>query len=210
MTTARITLLHGWGYDATLWRDVLPLLGGLDVEVCDLGYFGNARLPGPCDAPRVAVGHSLGALWWLTSGLPWTRLVAINAFPRFTADEGFPGIAPRVLARMRKRFSETPAAVLADFQKACGGEGPALSANADPLAAGLEILGGLDARAQWAARAGDIRLLAGRRDAILPAALTDACGALLSKEHFRCIEDGGHVLPLTHPAECAALIRDCR
>jgi pimeloyl-[acyl-carrier protein] methyl ester esterase len=211
MSAPRITLLHGWGYDATLWREVVPLLNGLDVELCDLGYFGKLSLPAPCDAPRIAVGHSLGALWWLTSGLPWQALIAINAFPRFIAGDDFPqGVAPRVLDRMRKRFAETPAAVLADFQKACGGAGPALPGDAEPLTAGLEALGRLDGRSQWSARAADIRLLAGRRDAILPPALTDASGALLSKEHFRCIEHGGHLLPLTHPAECAAFIRDCR
>jgi pimeloyl-[acyl-carrier protein] methyl ester esterase len=206
----RITLLHGWGYDATLWREVVPLLDGLDVELCDLGYFGKPALPVPCEAPRIAVGHSLGALWWLTSGLPWQTLIAINAFPRFTAGDDFPGVAPRVLDRMRKRFAETPSAVLADFQMACGGAGPTLPADTAALAAGLESLGHFDGRARWTARAADIRLLAGRRDAILPPALTDASGALLSNKHFRCIEDGGHLLPLTHPAECAAFIRNCR
>ena len=46
--TPRITLVHGWGYDATLWHAVLPLLVGLDVEVADLGYFGRPARPGPC------------------------------------------------------------------------------------------------------------------------------------------------------------------
>lgn len=205
----RITLLHGWGYDATLWRKVLPLLGGLDVELCDLGYFGAAKLPAACD--RIAVGHSLGALWWLTSDLPWRRLAAINGFPRFTATRDFPqGVAPRVLERMRRRFGEAPAAVLADFQAACGGAGPALPADPAALAAGLESLGRLDGRSAWDSRAADIRLLAGRRDAIVPPGLTDTAASSLSKDHLEWIEDGGHLLPLTHPEKCAAFIRDCR
>ncbi len=203
----RVTLLHGWGYDAALWREVVPLLGGFDVEVCDLGFFGNARLPQPCEAPRIAVGHSQGALSWLASDLPWCKLVAINAFPRFTAADDFPnGVAPRVLDRMRKRFSQAPAEVLADFQAACGGAGPALPPDPTPLAAGLDALGSLDARATWAARAADIRLLAGRRDAIVPPALTESVASPLSKVQW--IEGGGHLLPLTHPGECAALIRE--
>jgi pimeloyl-[acyl-carrier protein] methyl ester esterase len=207
----RVTLLHGWGYDATLWRQVVPLLDGFDVEVCDLGYFGAAKLPEACDGPRIAVGHSLGALWWLANNLPWQTLVAINAFPRFTAAGDFPqGVAPRLLDRMRKRFSETPAAVLGDFQAACGGAGPALPEDAARLAAGLESLGQIDARTAWVARAPDIRLLAGGRDAIVPAALTDVTAATLSKDHFRWIEDGGHLLPLTHPKASAAFIRNCR
>jgi pimeloyl-[acyl-carrier protein] methyl ester esterase len=207
----RITLLHGWGYDATLWRKVVPLLDGFDVEVSDLGYFGGPKLPAACDGPRIAVGHSLGALWWLANEQPWQTLVAINAFPRFTATDDFPqGVAPRVRDRMRKRFGETPAAVLADFQSACGGAGPALPGDTAELAAGLDALAVLDGRAAWSARAADIRLLAGRKDAIVSAALTDTAAATLSKDHFRWIEDGGHLLPLTHPEACAAFIRNCR
>lgn len=205
----RITLLHGWGYDASLWREVLPLLDGLDVETCDLGFFGHAGLPEACAAPRIAVGHSLGALWWLASDLPWRRLIAINGFPRFTAAADFPtGVAPRVLERMRKRFAEASAAVLADFQKACGGPGPALPEDTGPLAAGLETLGRLDARDRWAARAADIRLLAGRKDSIVSAALSGAIGAMLPIRNLRWVEDGDHLLPLTHPATCAAFIRE--
>jgi pimeloyl-ACP methyl ester carboxylesterase len=204
----RITLLHGWGYDATLWRRVVPLLDGLDVEVCDLGFFGDTRLPLPCEAPRIAVGHSLGTLWWLDHDLPWHRLVAINGFPRFTAAADYAqGVAARVLDRMCKRFAATPTAVLADFQKACGGEGPALPADCGPLAAGLAALGRLDARRTWAARAADISLLAGRHDAIVSAALSEANGAMLENGSLHWVEDGGHLLPLTHPAECAAVIR---
>ncbi|HEX8987089.1 MAG TPA: alpha/beta fold hydrolase [Rhodocyclaceae bacterium] len=205
--TPRITLLHGWGYDEALWRKVVPLLEGLEVEVCDLGFFGRTALPAACDAPRIAVGHSLGALWWLCSDLPWRALVAINGFPRFTASEGYAGVAPRILERMQRRFADAPAAVLADFQQACGGGGPALPGDPRPLAEGLETLRRLDARAAWNTRAADIRLLAGRRDAIVPAALSESIGAMLAKRDFRWIDDGGHLLPLTHPGECAQMIR---
>jgi pimeloyl-ACP methyl ester carboxylesterase len=141
--------------------------------------------------------------------LPWTRLVAINAFPRFTAAADFgEGIAPRILDRMRKRLAEAPAAVLADFQSACGGSGPALPDDVGALAAGLETLGRFDGRSAWRARAGDIRLLAGRRDAIVPATLTEASAAVLPAHQLRWLEDGGHLLPLTHPAACAAWIRE--
>lgn len=206
----RITLVHGWGYDATLWREVLPQLSGLDVEVCDLGYFGAARLPAADGAPRLAVGHSLGALWWLAiSGQPWTRLVAINAFPRFTAAADFPqGVAMRVLERMRRRFATAPAAVLADFQAACGDAGPALPANTAPLTAGLALLADCDGREALARRRDDVFALAARQDAIVPAALSGAAFAALPAGRLRWVVDGGHLLPLTHARECAASIRE--
>ena len=131
----RITLVHGWAYDASMWRAVVPLLAELDaeldVEVADLGYFGRPALPVACDVPRIAVGHSLGALWWLTAtDLPWNTLIAINAFPRFTAAADFPaGVAPRVLDRMRKRFATQPEAVLNDFYLACGQPGSHVNSN---------------------------------------------------------------------------------
>ena len=208
----RVTLMHGWSYDATVWREVVPLLSGLDVEVCDLGYFGRAVPPAPCAAPRIAVGHSFGALWWLTQAdTRWTKLVAINAFPRFTAAPDFPqGVAPRMLDRMKKRFAVAPAAVLADFQAAAGANvemGPTLPDDTTALAAGLDALGMLDARSAWAERAADIRVLAGRQDAIVPAALTAAACAAMP-DHLRWIADGGHLLPLTHAQACANLILD--
>lgn len=201
----RITLVHGWSYDASIWREVLPLLAGLDVEVADLGFFGTPSLPQPCAAPRIAVGHSLGVLWWLAlTDLPWTKLVAINGFPRFTAAAEFPaGVAPRVLERMIKRFAVTPGAVLADFHTACGGAGPALPADPAPLAAGLRTLGEADGREALATRSDDVLALAARDDAIVPATLSEAAFG----PRLAWIEQGSHLLPLTHPQACARLIR---
>ena len=206
----RITPVHGWGYDATLWREVMPLLAGLDVEVADLDFFGHPSLPTSCEAPRIAVGHSLGALWWLAlANLPWTKLVAINGFPRFTAAPDFPhGVAPRVLERMRKRFATAPAAVLADFQAACGGTGPALPDDPGPLAQGLATLAEADARAALDQRRPDVFALAARKDAIVPATMSEAAFAALPAGRLRWIDDGCHLLPLTHPRECAELIRE--
>lgn len=208
--TPRITLVHGWGYDATLWRKVLPLLADLDVEVADLGFFGRPALPTACAPSRIAVGHSLGALWWLAlAKLPWTKLVAINGFPRFTAAPDFPqGVAPRVLERMRKRFSTAPGAVLADFQTACGGAGPALPDDPGPLAQGLATLADSDGRAALALRRENILALAARQDAIVPAVMSEAAFATLPADRLRWIDDGGHLLPLTHPRYCAELIRE--
>lgn len=209
--TPRITLVHGWGCDPALWRDVVPLLDGLDVEVADLGFFSRPALPSPCTAPRIAVGHSLGALWWLAlTGLPWRTLVAINGFPRFTAADDFPhGVPPRVLERMRRRFAAAPAAVLAEFHAACGmaDAAPELPAGAAPLADGLALLAATDGRAAMAQRAGDVWALATRDDAIVPPAMSEAAFAALAPQRLRWLDDGGHLLPLTQPQACAALIR---
>ncbi len=205
----RISLLHGWGYDATLWREVLPLLGGFDVEFCDLGYFGAPQLPAPCDATRIAVGHSLGALWWLAlADVPWQTLVAINGFARFTAAADFPqGVPPRVLERMRRRFAESPAGVLDEFRSACGNGGTTDRVmDTATLADGLGLLATTDGREALAHRAADVRALAARDDAIVPAAMSEAAFAALPPDRMRWSPAGGHLLPLTHPRECADLI----
>lgn len=206
----RITLLHGWGYDAALWREVVPLLDGLDVEVCDLGYFGATKLPAPGAAPRIAVGHSLGALWWLALGnVPWRTLVAINGFTRFTAAADFPqGVPPRVLERMRRRFADAPDAILGEFRGACGdASSVAPPADTAALAAGLALLADTDGRTALAQRADDVWTFSARDDAIVPAAMSEAAFAALPAVHQRWSDAGGHLLPLTRPRECADLIR---
>ena len=206
----RITLVHGWGYDATLWREVVPLLSGVNVEVADLGFFGHPVLPAPGDPPDLAVGHSLGVLWWLTlAGQPWTKLLAINGFPRFTAADDFrQGIAVRVLDRMKQRFATAPAEVLADFQAACGGAGPELPRDIARLGKGLATLAEADGRIMFAQRQTDVFALAGRHDTIVPASMSEAAFAGLPAGRLRWIEDGGHLLPLTHPHACAQWIRE--
>lgn len=211
-----ITLLHGWGYDAGLWREVVPLLADYTVDTPDLGFFGkkSALVTRRDDAqnpriPFLAVGHSLGALRWLVAEeAAWDALVIINGFPRFTAADDFPqGVAPRVLARMQRRFAQTPAEVLSEFQNACGVPGPPLPADTRALAQGLDFLATADGRTRLAQRLKDIHLLASRDDAIVPAALSEAAFAALPAAQMHWCDRGNHALPLTRPQDCAALIR---
>lgn len=233
----RIILVHGWGYDSSLWAAVrahlAPLLAvsgsvPIDVDTLDFGYFGNAHQPSVgAGETLLAVGHSLGALWWLSqAGWPWQRLLCINGFPRFTTTADYaPAVAPRLLARMQKQFAANPSAVLADFHARCGASGiwhPALAstlatpATATPvidterLVAGLTWLADGDGRANCAARRNDIFVLAGANDPIVPPAMSAAAFAGLPAAQIEYIATPGaasHLLPLTHPAHCAAWIR---
>lgn len=211
---AIIRLLHGWGYDASLWREVIPRLPGQQVEALELGFFGatksalaERRMP-QGQTVTIAVGHSLGALLWLTTtDADWDALVIINGFPKFTAAADYPGgVPPRVLERMQKRFAENPAAVLADFQRACGAPGPRLPADPRPLAEGLDYLAQADGRGRLEQRAGDCHLLASRDDAIVSPAMSEAAFVRLPAGQRRVCDDGGHALPLTRPEDCATLI----
>ena len=212
-------LVHGWGYDAHLWDAVRALLPPtLHVETLDFGYFGAVSLmaqPGyavllaPTFAePVIAVGHSLGALWWLTQAdIPWQRLLCINGFPRFTETADFtPAVAPRVLTRMRAQFALDPAAVLADFHTRCGAPGPDSAPCPDRLATGLTWLAERDGRATLAARRAEVFALAGTHDPIVPAAMSAMAFSGLPAAHLETIDTPGHLLPLTHPAQCARWI----
>ncbi|PKO83303.1 MAG: alpha/beta hydrolase [Betaproteobacteria bacterium HGW-Betaproteobacteria-11] len=213
---ATIQLLHGWGYDATLWDAVVARLAGQRIETLELGYFDKKKsaLAARRDKAReeawIAVGHSLGALWWLAEeDAGWDALVIIGGFPRFTSTADFPaGVPPRVLERMRRRFAENPAAVLDDFRRTCGAPGPMLPADLRPLAEGLDYLAQADGRARLAQRADDIHLLASRDDAIVPLAMSETAFAGLPGGQRHVCDDGGHALPFTRPEDCARLILD--
>lgn len=223
MTT--VVLVHGWGYDASLWNAVREQLDpAITVAAVDFGYFGAAGEREIGDRPRflgsqnrglspispislhepvIAVGHSLGVLWWLTQAeIPWRRLLSINGFPRFTAADGYPGVAPRVLMRMQAQFARDPAAVLTDFHARCGGHAPTAAPDTAQLAAGLEVLAQRDGRAMLAARRADVSALACDADPIVP--------QVMSLESFgtQCelVASAGHLLPVTHAELCARRI----
>ncbi|WP_126445601.1 alpha/beta fold hydrolase [Sulfuricystis multivorans] len=198
-----VVFVHGWGYDAHLWDEVRALLDPtLGIVTLDFGYFGAASPAPTLDEPVLAVGHSLGVLWWLAqSAIPWRRLLSINGFPRFTASADYPGVAPRLLCRMQQQFRKAPATVLADFHARCGGHAPFGLPNLARLAAGLDALGEWDGRARLASRRSDVVALAGTNDPIVPAAMSRMAFGTVE-----FIDTTGHLLPETHPEICARWI----
>lgn len=200
---SQVVLVHGWGYDASIWDAVRARLDpALAVATMDLGFYGHEKVGGG-GAARLAVGHSLGALWWLTQAPnAWQRLLCINGFPRFTeAADYAPAIALRMLARMQQQFSRDPATVLADFHARCGGHAPAGMPNIERLAVGLGWLAQWDGRATLAARRADVFALASMHDPIVPAAMS-----AMAFGQVESIDAAGHLLPLTHPELCAQWI----
>lgn len=67
-------LVHGWGFNASLWDPLIARLCDATVTRVDLGFVAG----GPCDMPdwpqdAIAVGHSLGVLWLLKEGADGSR-----------------------------------------------------------------------------------------------------------------------------------------
>jgi pimeloyl-[acyl-carrier protein] methyl ester esterase len=198
MSRPTLLFLHGWGFAPSMWTPLRVALPEFDAVAWDRGYF-DAPTASEIEGPVLAVGHSLGALL-LAAGAPKASigLVAINGFDRFTGDEAVP---TRVIERMRKRFAEAPAEVLADFRTRCGADGAPSNFDATALAADLALLAEADARGVFAA---PILALHGADDPILGSQMRGTVFAGAVRETF---PEAGHLLPLTHSGWCADRIR---
>lgn len=199
-----ILFVHGWGYDAGFWNPVRTVLGAVPSAALDLGYFGAANTALPREV-TLLVGHSLGFLWLARQhALTHVPLVGINAFSRFLEAEDYrPAVAARVLERMRRRIVSDTRGVLGDFWMRAGATGPDRAPNTAALAEGLDHLAAWDERENLASRASPTRLIAGREDAIVPAAMTE----MAFKGSEIAWLPGGHGLPCTHAAEIVRLIQ---
>jgi pimeloyl-[acyl-carrier protein] methyl ester esterase len=193
----RLLFLHGWGFDASIWDKVRAALEPIETIAWDRGYFGNP-MQTSVDAPFIAVGHSLGSLILAGDTLPGcSGLIAINGFDRF-AGEGL--VAPRTLDLMRSRFAVSPESVLDTFRLRAGGQSRARPIDTARLAGDLDRLATDDARGKTQ----PLLVLHGSDDPILPPAMRDFVFAGAPRI---TLVGGGHLLPLSHPDECAGHIR---
>jgi pimeloyl-[acyl-carrier protein] methyl ester esterase len=200
--------VHGWGFDASLWEELAAALPEFRAVYEDRGYFGpphDARPSEPC----IAVAHSFGAWIALQWPAPACRgLVAIHGFDCFTAREGCPGVAPRIVDRMRARLAADPHGVLREFRRRCGEERAVEDLEVDRLRADLDALRDLDGRPLAAGFSAPIVSLQGAADPIVPRAMRDAVFASNARTHRIVHPSAGHLLPRTDPALCASAIRE--
>ena len=194
----KLVFLHGWGFDAALWDGVRAALREFETVAWDRGYF-DAPSAEPIAGPVIAVGHSLGAMLF-AGAMPegCVGLVAINGFDRFAGEGAVP---PRIVERMRKRFEDAPAEVLADFRARCGGDAPPAIRDTAALAADLALLAEADRRGLTRV---PTLVLHGAADPLLPEAMRAAVFAGAPRE---TLDGGSHLMPLTHPDWCADRIR---
>ena len=198
-----ILFVHGWGYDAHFWDPVRSVLGDVPSAALDLGYFGSTDTRLLRDV-TLLVGHSLGFLWLARqSALAHVPLIGVNAFSRFVEAEDYrPAVPARVLERMKRRLVSDTRGVLEDFWTRAGATGPDRVPDTAALAEGLDHLATWDERENLAVRASSTRLIAGREDAIVPAAMSEMA--------FKGSEitwlPGGHALPRSHAADIARLL----
>lgn len=215
--------VHGWGFGPEFWQAVLAQLNWPDAVTLDLGFLAPATSGAEKTVtlenilqhrqPILGIGHSLGFMWlmmqhrhgiWPTG----SQFSGINTFACFASREDFPqGVAPRIVHRMKRGLGREPAAVVNDFRQRCGAL-PVQAERCQPeeLAQGLDILLTEDVRADLPS--GPLDILAGRQDEIALPDMTEA--SFPAPAHIRWVENGGHVLPLTHPVECARFLEMLR
>lgn len=194
----RFVLVHGWGFHAGIFADLISRLEGAEVTLVDLGFVAggpNAASEWPAEA--IAVGHSLGLLWLLERGGGRFRaLVSVQGFDCFYCH-----VAPSRLAALRRGLERDPGETLQAFWRSCGASGFTLpdALNVARLDEGLDWLKTWDARKARQDVACPVLALAARDDVIVPPSMSEAIWG----ESIIWSPDGGHVLPLKHPNWCA-------
>lgn len=203
----KLVFQHGWGFDHHFWHPLLRELRCADVQLLDAGYFAEPpRLELPTE-PYLAVGHSAGTLWFLEQDLTHCAgIIAINGFARFLKGPDFAqGVAPRILARMRKRIAHDADGVVSDFHTLIHNAPlPAGTSHPERLMDGLDHLRDEDARETartWGPR---LAWLSGVDDPLLEPEV--ASGSFASESIGKMVP-GGHLLPLEQPGRSAAFIR---
>ena len=201
----KLLFVHGWGFDASLWDAVIACLPDADVVRADRGYFGEAvwpRIEGPC----LAVTHSFGSMALLADPPADCRgLLAINGFDRFAQGDGRAGVPRRVIDRMLARLESDPVAVLREFHARLGSEVPMGIPAVMQLASDLAAMRNESQAIASARFTAPVVSLEGADDPLLPAAMR--AEQFTEASHLeRVLVDGGHLLPLTDPALCAAWI----
>lgn len=200
--------VHGWGFNAGIWRAVLDHLPDVDTSLVDLGFIDGGP-EGVSNWPEdaIAVGHSLGVLWLLQRAgererRPFRGLVSIQGFDCFSCHT-----PPSRVAGMRRELKRDANATLQAFWRASGtgAFAPAEALNVEQLDEGLGWLMDWDARAVKSELGCPMLALAARDDATVPEAMSQAIWA---GGKIQWSQDGGHVLPLRHPEWCARHVLD--
>ena len=195
----RFVLVHGWGFHAGIFADLISHLDGAETTLIDLGFVSGGP-KGASDWPSdaIAIGHSLGLLWLLKQGRGRFRgLVSIQGFDCFCCH-----IAPSRIAALKRGLEREPGGTLQAFWRSCGASGFALpeALNVARLDEGLDWLMHWDAQRAKHELACPVLALAARDDAIVPASMSEA---IWEDTGIIWSQDGGHVLPLRHPRWCA-------
>ena len=234
MKSPTLVFVHGWGMDAAMWDALRAALDEWPHVTMEAGYFGQdtkieadtrARYDLPVGlAAFILVGHSYGFIQGLKRCLdmPSCRgLISINGFPRFAQAQDFPeGVARLVIDGMISRLALRPKGVVGEFRRRCGLGGFFSEPQRVPLERDLRSMRDGDESSRLQKSGLPLLVLAGTRDPIVSASMTCAAFDVHSSADSKAqdldparvvsiewCKNGGHLLPLSDAAWCAARIR---
>jgi len=196
-------LVHGWGFNASIWAPLITELGDAATTVVDLGFVeggegakGSGKLDWTDDA--IAVGHSLGVLWLLKQERARFRgLVSIQGFDRYC-----PHVPKSRVVALQRGIDRDPAGTMDAFWRSCGAPdfAPTSALNPDRLREGLDWLIQWNAEDARKSLRCPVLSLATRDDVIVPPAMTET---IWGREKVVWQPEGGHALPIRFPEWCA-------
>lgn len=201
----KLVFVHGWGCHAGVWSELVTRLPAHEPVLIDLGFVrGGPKGASAMPEDSLCIGHSFGVIWLLKHGPRRMKgLVSIagfDAFGRYVPEE--------VIPSMREGLIRDPHAQMRQFWQMCGyGEGPGPGIDTGALRAGLDWLGAWDESERARNLDAPIMALAARDDPIVRPPMTEGSWGN-GKADLRWLEQGGHMLPLTHPDWCAGQISE--
>ncbi len=237
-----LVLLHGWGMNGAVWHGIAQQLAAhYRLHLVDLPGFGNSPLHEgseytlPWLAEQVAtvlpekchlLGWSLGGL--VASQLALTRperlhsLITVASSPCFMAREGWPGIAPKVLAGFNQMLAGDFMHTIERFLaiQAMGSEharddirqlrhwlaerpAPQFAA----LEAGLGLLADVDLRDELLPLSLPWLRVYGRLDSLVPKASIALLDECYPGSHSVVLEKASHAPFISHPQQFVEIVR---
>ena len=126
MSALQVVCCHGFAFDAQYWQVLQAYFNSHRVLCMDLDYWQQGRRVTPADVscsnlPVVGIGHSLGFIKLLQSGIRFDYLIGLNAFTCFL---GFNSVLAvkraRELSLLSQQFVHAPQKTLRSFYQRTG------------------------------------------------------------------------------------------
>ncbi len=195
--------IHGWGMDSNVWGEMSEYFPKEQCHFVNLGFIGEEKITVPNNKNNIFITHSLGTMWALKYHADnMAGLVAINGFTNFKH------FTPeRTLLTMQKHLQRNHLRQMHDFWKMCDIDiyNNAENLNIDRLHEGLKWLINWDMGKEFSDLNIPTLSLIGDKDPLLP---TVKMEKEWQKADIKIAENGGHILPLSHPKWCIDKIKD--
>lgn len=211
-------LMHGWGFDASVWTEWSRRLPDTqNTYIPDRGYFhaSSEFKPGLKNFGRhVAVTHSMGLHlipdgWWNRI----THLVIIGGFLSFhPSEKNRKRRSQKILANMLHKVESDPETVLDEFYINCfkpdrvpySRPGPVFGSR---LLEDLELLNTHKMATRYLKRLHKILILHGANDGIVDPGKAEELHELLPGSRLYIHDTQGHGLPFLQPGWCLQHVR---